>query len=264
MTIDLPRPGLGTSGLEDEECEATVRRALEEGYRHVDTAQMYDNERAVGDAIAASDVPRADVTLATKVHPDNLAYDDVHETVADSLDRLGVDAVDLLYVHWPIGAYDPAETLRAFDELVDEGVTRAVGVSNFTVDLLDEAAELLEAPIAAHQVEMHPYLQQRELVDLAGARDHHLVAYSPLAQGDVVDDDVLAEVGEAHGITAAQASLAWLAGHEHVVPIPKGRGDHLAENLAAFDVELTAEERARIADLDRGERTVDPDAAAWN
>jgi len=154
--LELPL-GLGTSRLDDPaECRATVAAALEAGYRHVDTAQMYDNETAVGEGIATADVDRDDVVVATKIHPDNLAPADVRETARKSLDRLGLDRVDLLYVHWPTGAYDPDATLPAFDALREAGLTDHVGVSNFTPDLLREAAEILDAPIAAHQVECHP------------------------------------------------------------------------------------------------------------
>jgi len=261
---DVPWPGLGTSGVEDEECTETVERALAAGYRHVDTAQMYDNEAAVGDGIAAADVDREDVFLATKIHPSNLAREDVLATAEESLDRLGVDAVDLLYVHWPLQAYDPAETLSAFDQLYDEGLTRAVGVSNFTPELLDEASDLLDAPIAAHQVECHPYLQQDHLVERAREDGHHLVAYSPLAQGAVVDDPTLTEIAADHDATAAQVALAWLADRGPVVPIPQGRGDHVEENFGAREIELTDAEHDRIADLDESRRLIDPDGAAWN
>jgi 2,5-diketo-D-gluconate reductase B len=263
-STDVPWPGLGTSGVEGEECTETVERALAAGYRHVDTAQMYDNEGAVGAGLAAADVDREDVFLATKVHPGNLARDDVLATAEESLDRLGLSAVDLLYVHWPMRAYDPAETLPAIDELYAEGLTRAVGISNFTPELLDEAHDVLDAPIAAHQVECHPYLQQDDLLERARDDGHALVAYSPLAQGDVVDDPTLSAVAAEHDATAAQVALAWLADRGPVVPIPQGRGDHVEENLAARDLDLTDADRERIAALDEGRRLIDPDDAAWN
>ncbi|SFC36400.1 2,5-diketo-D-gluconate reductase B [Halobiforma haloterrestris] len=260
----LPQPGFGTSGHEGESCTNAVRTALETGYRHVDTAQMYDNERAVGRALEHADVAREDVFLATKVHPSNLAYDDVIETTEESLERLGVDAVDLLYVHWPVDAYDPEETLPAFDEVRDRGWTRHVGVSNFTVDLLEEAVDVLESPIAAHQIELHPRLQQDDLVSVAREHDIETVAYCPIAQGDVADIDALQEIADAHDATPVQVALAWHYGRDGVVPIPKGTGDHVRENYAALDLELSDDERRRIAGLEDGERLVDPDRAAWN
>ena len=264
-TDHLPAPGLDTSGNDDqEECAETVRRALETGYRHVDTAQMYDNEAAVGDGIRRADVDREEVFLATKVHPDNLAPEDVRATARESLDRLGVDSVDLLYVHWPIGEYDAGATLPVFDDLHDEGLVEHVGVSNFTPDLLAEAVDLLDAPIFAHQVECHPLLQQAELRELASDHDHYLVAYSPLMQGDADDVPELVDVAAKHGATPHQVSLAWLLSLDRVVPIPQGRSEHVDANWAARELELDAEDRERIGSIDRERRLVDPDVAAWN
>ena len=260
----IPSPGLGTSGNDDpDQCAETVRTAVEMGYRHVDTAQMYDNEAAVGEGIAAADAPREDAFLATKVHPSNLAPDDVRETVDESLDRLGVDAVDLLYVHWPTGAYDAEATLPAFDEARDAGKTRHVAVSNFTVDLLDEAEGILDSPIVANQVEMHPLLPQDDLLDYC--RDHEVtvVAYAPLMQGEAGEVDVLADLADEYDATPEAVSLAWLAQRDGVVPIPKATGEaHLRANLDP--PELTAEEVARIDAIEERERLIDPDAAAWN
>ncbi|MFC4541971.1 aldo/keto reductase [Halosolutus amylolyticus] len=261
---ELPQPGFGTSGHEGESCTEAVHTALETGYRHVDTAQMYDNERAVGRAIDRADVDREEVFLATKVHPSNLAPEDVIESTAASLDRLGVDVVDLLYVHWPTGAYDPEETLPAFDEVRDRGWTRHVGVSNFTIELLEEAMEILESPILANQVELHPRLQQDDLVSFSQDRDVQTVAYCPIARGDVAEIDVLQEIAATHDATPVQVALAWHYGRDGVVPIPKGSGEHVRENYDALEIDLTDAERARIAALDRGERLIDPDEAPWN
>jgi 2,5-diketo-D-gluconate reductase B len=256
--------GLGTSGLDDPTtCTDTVAAALDAGYRHVDTAQMYDNEAAVGEGIAASDVDRDDVVVATKVHPEDLASDDVRETARASLDRLGLDRVDLLYVHWPIRAYDAAATLPAFDDLRDAGVTDHVGVSNFTPDLLREAREILDAPIAAHQVECHPRFRQPELRDLADEFGHRLVGYSPLGRGEILDDPELAEIAERNDLSPAVVALAW-ALDRGVAPIPKARGDHVRENLRAVDVDLPDADLDAIDALDPGERQIDPDDAAWN
>ncbi|MDG5819769.1 aldo/keto reductase [Natronococcus sp. A-GB7] len=261
---EIPQPGLGTSGHEDEACTEAVLTALEAGYRHIDTAQMYDNEAAVGRALEESDVDREDIFLATKVHPENLAREDVLETTEASLERLGVERVDLLYVHWPTGAYDPEETLPAFDEVCDRGWTDHVGVSNFTTDLLEEAIEILEAPVLANQVELHPELQQDDLVSSARERDVTTVAYCPIAKAEVNEIDELREIADAHDATPIQVALAWHYGREGVVPIPKGTGDHIRENYAALELELTDDERERIDALDRGQRLVDPDEAAWN
>ncbi|WP_121820211.1 aldo/keto reductase [Halostella salina] len=265
---DLPRLGLGTySDADREQWTDTVETALDVGYRHVDTAQVYENERYVGEGIAASDVDRDDLFLATKtVHIDLPPEPSgVPDAIDGCLDRLGVDYVDLLYVHWPSGLYDAEAVLPAFDDAVDDGRIRNVGLSNFTPELLDEAREVLDAPVAAHQVELHPLLQQDELVEYAQRHDHWLVAYSPLAQGEVVDVPVLREIADKHDATPAQVSLAWLSSKDNVAAIPKASSrDHLRENLAALDLELDDEDVARIEAIDREQRFVDPDHAPWN
>lgn len=262
-SIDLGL-GLGTSGLDDPaECTESVVTALEAGYRHVDTAQMYDNEAAVGEGIAAADVDRDEVVVATKIHPRNLSPEGVRETAHESLDRLGLDGVDLLYVHWPTQAYDAEATLPAFDDLRADGVTDHVAVSNFTPDLLREAREILESPIEAHQVECHPRFQQPELRELAAEFDHHLVGYSPLARGGLLDDPTLEAVADRNDASPAVVALAWALARD-VVPIPKATGDHVTENLAALDLELSEADLDAIDGLAGGDRTIDPDDAAWN
>jgi len=266
MTDLVPGPGigLGTSGNDDPEtCAATVARALELGYRHIDTAQMYDNEAAVGEGIRRADVDRAEVTVATKVHPDNLAPADARRTARESLDRLGLDRVDLLYVHWPMRAYDPEATLPAFDDLRAAGLTREVGVSNFTPALLAEAREILDSPIAAHQVECHPLLPQAEL--RADAREHGipLVGYSPLGRGRILDHPTIRAVADEHGHGPAAVCLAW-ALERGVTPIPKATGDHVRENLAAAGIDLPAAALDRLDGIGDRRRVIDPDEAAWN
>lgn len=261
---DIPSPGLGTSGNDDpNQCAESVATALELGYRHVDTAQMYENEESVGDGIADSEVPREEVFLATKVLPDNLAREDVLTTAQESLDRLGVEQVDLFYVHWPMKAYGAEETLPAFDKLREQGTTKHVGVSNFTVELLEEADEILDSPIVANQVEMHPLLPQDDLLDYCRANDITLVAYSPLLRGEAGDVDELVELAEAHDTTPEAISLAWLDAREGVVPIPKATGEeHLRANLSP--PELSEAELARLDNIEKTERRIDPDDAAWN
>ncbi len=263
---DLPLLGLGTFRNEDfEQCAESVRVALEAGYRHVDTAQSYGNEDAVGEGLRRADVDREDVFVATKLSTRNLARDDALETARDSARRLGVETIDLLYVHWPLRTYDPGETLPALDRLRDEGVVRHVGLSNFEPDQLEAAIDALESPLFAHQVEMHPLLQQRALHEFALEDDHWLVAYSPVARGEVADVPALVEIADAHNATPFQVSLAWLLAKEAVAPIPKATGEaHIRENLGALDLELTADELARIDDLDVERRLVDPEGAPWN
>lgn len=274
-TEEFPRVGFGTdlnTELRDfdeftpdfEEGAGAVEYALSVGYRHIDTAQVYGTEEAVGAGIRRSEVPREDVFLVTKVHQSNLAYEDVLETTEESLDRLGVDYVDLLYVHWPVDAYEPTETLAAFDELREAGKTRHVGVSNFTPELLDEARAILESPIVAHQVEMHPLLQQDELLEYARKYGHYLVAFSPLLRGRVSDVPLLAEIAEKHGATAAQVSLAWLLSKENVAVIPKSSTEsHIAENFKAQTFDLDPEDIEAIDGIEREERIIDFEFSPW-
>ncbi|MFB6071159.1 MAG: aldo/keto reductase [Halanaeroarchaeum sp.] len=262
---ELPRIGIGTYDLGPDDCTASVASALNVGYRHVDTAEMYENEGAVGRAIDLADVSRDDVFVATKIHSRNLSYENVLEHANASRDRLGVEAIDLLYVHWPIRAYDPEETLAAFDELHDRGAIRAVGVSNFTPSLLEEAMAVLDAPLFAHQIECHPLLQQEELRRYARDRDHYLVAYAPLAKGAVTEEPVVRDVAAAHDATAAQVSLAWLLSKENVVPIPRSSSEtHVRENFEALTVELDRSAIDRIDGIDRTQRQVDFPDAPWN
>ena len=262
----LPDIGLGTYENDDPlVCRESVETALELGYRHVDTAEGYGNEDAVGEGIEAADVDREDVLVATKVSPDNLAFEDAIEHARASRERLRLDVIDLLYVHWPLRTYDATDTLAAFQDLRDEGVVRRIGLSNFRVDQLDEAIDVLGEPPFAHQVECHPLLQQDDLRAHAREHDYHLVAYSPLAKGEVSDVPELREVAEKHDATPAQVSLAWLCAKENVVAIPKSESEaHIRENLAARDLELDDEDVERIDAIDREERYVDFEEAPWN
>ena len=262
----MPALGLGTWQNDDpERCAASVRTALEAGYRHVDTAQVYGNERAVGDGIEAADVDREDVFLATKVWIDSLGRDDVLESVEESLERLGTDYVDLLYVHWPAGDYEPGETLSAFADLREAGRIERIGVSNFEPHHLETAREAVDAPVFANQVEMHPLLQQRDLRAYCEDAGVELVAYSPLARGEVFEVDVLSEIADDRGVSEAQVSLAWLR-QKGVAAIPKATGeDHLRDNRSSLELSLSDEEVGRIDALERRDRQVHPEFApdAW-
>ncbi|OAQ52476.1 aldehyde oxidoreductase [Natrinema mahii] len=261
----MPMLGLGTWQNDDpEQCAESVRTALETGYRHIDTAQAYDNEEAVGEGIAAADVDREEIFLATKVWISNLDHDDVLETARASLDRLGVDYVDLLYVHWPSGEYDPEGTLSALSELYDEGLIENVGVSNFRPEDLEVAVDVCDAPILANQVELHPLLPQAEIREACENEDIEVVGYSPLARGQVFDQPEIQEVAEKHGVTEAQISLAW-AREKGVTAIPKATGeDHIADNWASLTVDLDREDINTIDAIEETSREVDPDFAPWN
>ncbi|WP_435184273.1 aldo/keto reductase [Halobellus sp. EA9] len=264
LASEMPMLGLGTWQNDDPDtCADTVETALDEGYRHVDTAQAYGNEEAVGRGIEAADVDREDVFLATKVWIDNLAYDDVLSTTEASLDKLGVDYVDLMYVHWPSRAYDPEETLRAFDELVDAGKVERIGISNFLPEQVDEAIDHADAPIFANQVELHPLLPQEELRAHCADRDVEVVAYSPLARGEVFNVPEITEIAEKHGVSEAQVSLAWLR-EKGVTAIPKATSEaHVLDNLASVDLDLDDEDVAAIDAIDRTDRQVDPSFSPW-
>ncbi|MGM0590158.1 MAG: aldo/keto reductase [Halobacteriota archaeon] len=266
MTGVVPDLGLGTSRNTDpEQCAESVRTAIEVGYRHVDTAQMYGNEAPVGEGLATADVSRDEVFLATKVDPANLASDDVRTSTEESLDRLGVDYVDLLYVHWPVGAYDPQDTLPAFDELRDDGLIRHVGVSNFTVDLLEEATRILDSPIVANQIEVHPMLPpQPNLTEFSRAHDVDQVAYSPLCRGEALDLPEVRTVADKHGVTPARAILAWLLSKDFRV-IPKSVGEgHIRDNFEALTLSLDDEDIDRLDGVERRKRRFDHEDAPWN
>lgn len=261
----MARLGLGTwQNTDPEDCANSVQTALEMGYRHIDTAQIYDNEESVGEGLAAADVPREDYFLATKIWTSNLSYDDVIETAKESLDRLGVEYLDLLYVHWPVNEYDAEDTLSAFDQLREEGLIRNVGVSNFEPEHLDTARDVLDAPVFANQVEMHPYLQQDDLLAHCRKHDVNVVAYSPLARGRVFEDETMQDIAEKHDASPAQVSLAWLLQRDGVAAIPKATGeDHIRDNYGALDLRLDDEDIGRIEGLDEHAREVDPDFAPW-
>lgn len=263
----MPMLGLGTWQNDDhEQCAATVATALEVGYRHVDTAQGYWNEAAVGDGIQAAPVDRDAVFLATKVLTGNLGYRDVIESTEESLEKLGTDYVDLLYVHWPAGAYDPEDTLPAFGELYDRGRIAQIGVSNFEPHHVERATEVLDAPVFANQVELHPLLQQSELREYAAETGLELVAYSPLARGGVFDVPELAEIATKHDASEVQVSLAWLR-EIGVTAIPKATGrEHVEENWRSLALDLDDEDLATIGGIDRQDRLVDPEYGpdAWD
>lgn len=266
---EVPQPGLGTlRNTDPDDCAQTVADAIDIGYRHIDTAQKYGNESYVGDGLERASVPRSDLFIASKIEESNLDYEAVLQTAEQSLDRLGVETLDLLYIHWPAVSseadrYRPEETIPAFNQLADEGRIRHFGVANFSPGLIEEAREHAALPIVANQVEMHPLLQQEALVEYAQANDMYLVAYCPLLRGDLGRVPELDDIATKHDATPAQISLAWLMSKENVVPIPKGRGAHLTENFEASTIELDAEDMATIDAIDREHRIVDRGKGPW-
>lgn len=257
---DVPKIGLGTwENTEPDQCARSVKTAIEMGYRHVDTAQLYENESAVGHGLREASEPRENIFLATKVSFENMAYDDVIESTRESLRRLGTDYVDLMYVHWPAGEYRPESTLKALRELREQGLIERIGVSNFTVNLMQEAQEYLGETPYANQVEMHPLLHQKHLREDALERNCYLVAYSPFRHGTIFDLPELTDVADKHGATPAQVALAWLIARENVVAVPKATGEsHLRENFEALTLELDPEDHRRIDSISREDRYIDP------
>jgi diketogulonate reductase-like aldo/keto reductase len=243
----VPKLGLGTWRLTGETCYEAVRDALELGYRHVDTAARYGNEREVGRAIADSDVDREDVFLTTKVWGIHASESGVHRSARKSLERLGVDRVDLLLIHWPNPVVSIGETVGALADCRAQGLTRHVGVSNYSQSRLQTAIAECEAPIFADQVQMHPHRPRRSFREFCRDEDVMLTAYSPLMHGGAMADDVLADVATGYDKTPAQVCLRWVVQHDNVVAIPKATSrSHQRENLDVFDFELTDEEMARI------------------
>ncbi len=243
----VPAVGLGTWRLTGEECRQAVRTALELGYRHVDTAQEYGNERQVGNALSDSDVERESLFLTTKLGRRNRAYDDVLRSTEESLAKLGTDYVDLLLIHWPSVRTPLRETLAAMNELVDSGRVRSIGVSNFDVDRLHRARKHSEHGIFTNQVQFNPYWPQTDLLSYCRIHDVLCTAYSPLAHGRVLDDPVLREIGTRYGVSPAQVAIRWTVQHPNVVTVPKATSrEHLQANLSVFDFELTDEEMKRI------------------
>ncbi len=260
----VPVLGYGTFELSGKSCEEGVAHALELGYRHIDTAQAYENESQVGEGIRRSGVKREEIFLTTKVWYTDLSRDAVLRTSEESLKRLGTDYVDLLLIHWPVDDVPLKETLGAFVALKEEGRTRRIGVSNFPLARLQEAENLTR--IFCNQVECHPFLSQETLLPHMRKQDILLTAYSPVARGKVMEEPVLKELGEKYGKSPVQVALRWLVQQDKVAAIPKAaKASHRESNIAIFDFELTAEEMGRVSGLARGERLIDPDwAPRWD
>ncbi|HVL98160.1 MAG TPA: aldo/keto reductase [Egibacteraceae bacterium] len=260
QAVEVPAIGLGTWQMNGEACREGVRHALQAGYRHIDTAQMYGNEEQVGQGIRDAGVDRDAIFLTTKLNAGALAPERVGPETEASLRRLGTDRVDLLLIHWPHPAIPLAATLDAMRRVVDDGKATHIGVSNFPSGMLREA--IREAPILTNQVEYHPLLAQDRLLAVCREEDVLLTAYSPLAKGRILDEVELKEVAEAHGRTVGQIALRWLVQQDRVAAVPKSASpQRREENLAVFDFTLTDEEMARITALARSERLINPSFA---
>ena len=258
--VKVPSLGFGTFRLGGPTCRDAVLHALHIGYRHIDTAQMYDNEEFVGQAMASSGVPREDVFLTTKIGNGNHAAPNVLSSTDESLKKLGVDYVDLLLIHWPVQTVPLGETLEAMLELVDQGKVRHIGLSNANSSIVAEAEH--HARIFANQIEYHPLLGQERLCEMAREHDFMITAYSPLAMGKVADYMVINDIAAELGFSPMAVALAWLLEQDKVVPIPKATSDdHIADNFTALDVRLSPEQIAAIDALPKDRRLVNPSFA---
>lgn len=259
----MPVVGYGTMLFpEPERAVELITYALEHGYRHIDTARKYGSEQWVGDALRASGVPRSEVWVTTKVTEENARADDFARSVETSLATLGLDYVDLLLIHWPQPSVPLGETVGALAKAKREGLTRNIGVSNFTVGLLDEAVAKCPEPIIANQIEYHAYLRQDKLLAACARHDVIVTCYAPIARGRVLDDPVIDEVALSHGKSPAQIALRWLVQQPQVAVVPRALSfSEIEEDIDLFDFELSEGEMARIGALrDRSVRVVDPEA----
>jgi diketogulonate reductase-like aldo/keto reductase len=254
----IPLVGLGTWDLRGRTCTRIVEQALRLGYRHVDTAEMYDNQREVGDGIRACGIRRDDVFVTTKIWPSHFAPREFERAARDCLVQLRLSEVDLLLLHWPNPQIPLADTLGALCKARRDGLARNIGVSNFTVALIEEALQIATEPLVCNQVECHPFLDQSKVIAACRDRGMAVVAYSPIARGNARNDKVLARIGGVHDKTAAQVCLRFLV-QQNIVVIPRtSKLERLSENAAIFDFNLGDEEMAEIAALaNRDGRIVD-------
>lgn len=248
----IPLLGLGTWDLRGRACARVVEQALRLGYRHIDTAEMYDNEREVGEGLRASGIKRDDAFITTKIWPTHFAPPALERAAHECLARLRLGAVDLLLLHWPNPQIPIEETLGALVKVKREGLARAIGVSNFNVALIEQAVRASEEPLACNQVECHPFLDQSKVIAACRRHGMAVIAYSPIARGNARNDEVLSRIGKVHGKSAAQVSLRFLV-QQGIAVIPRtSKVERLTENAAIFDFALSAVEMTEISGLAHG------------
>ena len=264
--LRMPKLGLGTWRMKGNDCREAVERALSLGYRHVDTAEMYGNEEEVGAAIAGARLPRREIHLTTKVWFEHLAPAALRASFEASLARLKTDHVDLYLIHWPAPGMDLEAALTEMVKLKEEGLARAIGVSNFPVALLRRAVEEVGAPIAVNQIEYHVLLDQSAVLNYARAHGVAVTAYCPIAQGKLANHEELGVIARKHDATPAQIALKWLLDQDEVAAIPKAaRRESQIANLEAMKIVLDDSDRAAIAGLPKTQRMVNPGfAPEWD
>jgi len=245
----IPAIGLGTWELSGRTCARLVEQALRLGYRHIDTAQIYENEREVGEGLHSSRVKRSEIFVTTKIWTTHFAPHDLERSTKESLVKLRLSEVDLLLLHWPNPQVPLQETMGALARVKKLGMAKHIGVSNFTVALIEEAVAACPEPLACDQVEYHPYLEQTKVLNACAAHGMALVAYSPIAKGRIKNDETLAQIGKTHHKTAAQVCLRWLV-QQNVAAIPRtSRIERLSENIDIFDFVLSDEEMGLISQM---------------
>jgi 2,5-diketo-D-gluconate reductase B len=264
--MSMPKLGLGTFRMKGMECAEAVRSALGLGYRHIDTAEMYDNEEAVGEALAGRGVPRSQIHLTTKVWWTNLGGDAMQRSVETSLSKLRTDYVDLYLIHWPAPEMDLPDAIHNLVRVKERGLARAIGVCNFPGALLRRAVQEVGAPIACNQFEYHVLLGQQRMVEAASGLGVAVVAYAPLGQGRLAGHEELQAIAQKHRATPAQVALKWLLDQDGVAAIPKAsRRESQQANLDALRIELDDSDRAAIAMLPKDQRFVNPGfAPKWD
>ncbi len=264
----IPQIGLGTFRLKEQQAFDAVYNSIELGYRHIDTAQAYNNEADVGRAIAASKIARDELFVTTKIWTDSFAKDKLIPSLKESLRKLQLEKVNLTLIHWPSpnDEIPLAVYLEQLAEAKREGLTELIGVSNFTIKHLQQAIEILGADqIATNQVEVHPFLQNRKLIEFAQQQGIHITAYMSLAVGKVMHEPVIQKIAAAHNATAAQIALTWALQQGFSVIPSSTKRENLQSNLLATKIRLSDEEMKAIAGLDRGERIANPGfAPAWD
>ena len=264
--LNMPKLGLGTWPMLGDECTRAVEQALELGYRHIDTAAAYNNEDAVGQALANTPTPREQIHVTSKVWWDQLQPDAMRHSMARSLKALRSDYVDLFMIHWPSTDWDLPRTLETLASFKEQGLARNIGVANFPLALLRKVVEEYGIGLSAIQVEYHVLLGQNALLDYARQHDMALTAYTPLARNKVSDIPQIQQIAKKHGVLPTQVALKWLLDQPNVAAIPKASSQtNQLANLASLKVELDDEDRALIAALSKRERQVSPDfAPEWD